>query len=383
MLVTRSTLQAIAPRLKSAVCPEEVFGLLAGQTPEKLAALKVVQRGLTRACHPDLAAPAEKTLATQLFQWLGVWEGIARLKIENGTYGDFLPYRAPAPLYTPVELAVRGRALKLTGLIAEGSFAGVHSADYEGADDSQRAVFVKIARSAGDNDLLEREYRVLKGFQQPDPDLDAEDFFEAQRPYVPCPLTSFSLLDETGAKHRANVLSVPRGRGWTAQALRRDKYPRGIDPKHVWWIFRRLLLTLWMAHQKGYVHGGVTPDHVLVFPEAHGLVLLDWTCAAKIEEEHVPALNPAFKAFYPPEVFRKEAALPSTDLFMAASTAIDMLGGGPGNCWIPPSVPDALGEALLSCLDPVASRRPQDAEVFHNQFGDLLGRRIYSPMLIR
>ncbi len=382
MLVTRSTLEAIAPRLEGAACPEEVFGLLAGQTPEKLAALKSVQRGLTRACHPDLAAPADKALATQLFQSLGIWEGIARLKIENGTYGDFQPYRAPSPPYTPVELVVRGRALKLTGLIVEGTFAGVHRAEYEGEDDSQRAVFVKIARSAGDNDLLEREYRVLKGFQQTDPDPDAEDFLATQRAYVPCPLTSFSLLDESGAKHRANVLSVPQGRCLTAETLRRDKYPCGIEPKHVWWIFRRLLLTIWMAHLKGTVHGGVTPDHVLVFPEAHGLVLLDWTCAAKIEEEHVPAINPAYKAFYPPEIFRKEAALPATDLFMAAATAIDMLGGDPGKRWIPSAVPAALGEALLSCLDPIASRRPQDAEAFHNQFGALLGRRIYSPMLI-
>lgn len=380
MLVTRSTLEAIAPRLESALCPEEVFGSLAGLTSAQLAALKSVQRGLTRACHPDLVAPADKVLATQLFQSLGLWEGIARLKIADGTYGDFLPYRAPTPAYTPVEVVVRGRALKLTGLIAQGTFAGVHRADYEGEDDSGRAVFVKLARSAGDNDLLEREYQVLKGFQQPDP--DAEDFFEKQRIYVPCPVTSFSLLDEMGAKHRANVLSAPRGCCITAETLRRDKYPRGIEPKHVWWIFRRLLLTIWMAHLKGYVHGAVTPDHVLVFPEAHGLVLLDWTCASKIEEEHVPALNPAYKAFYPPEVFRKEAASPTADLFMAAATAIYMLGGDPGKRWIPPSVPVALGDSLLSCLDPIASRRPQDAEVFHNAFGALLGKRVYSPMIV-
>ncbi|HEX9997459.1 MAG TPA: hypothetical protein VGB45_09975 [Abditibacterium sp.] len=381
MFATRSTLEAMAEHFESAVCPEEVFGALPGEARAQFAALKALQRELTRTCHPDLALPADKALATQLFQSLCQWEGVARLKIEDGTYGDFLPYRAPEAPYQPVELEVRGQKLKLTGLIAEGTFAGVHHAEMEG-ETAERVTFAKYARDARDNDLLEREYLVLKGFQHAHPDGAAEEFFQKQRVYVPAPRTSFSLLDETGAKHRTNVLSVPAGDCYTAEVLRRDKFPDGIEPKHVWWIFRRLLLTLWMAHLKGYVHGAVTPDHLLIFPQAHGLVLLDWTCAAKIGEEHVPALNPTFEAFYPPEIARKEVAFPATDLFMAASTAIYMLGSDPARRQIPRTVPAALAQALLDCLHPNPAQRPQDAEIFHNEFGALLGHRVYSQMFV-
>ncbi len=84
----------------------------------QLAALKSLHRELTRTCHPDLALPTDKALATQVFQSLGKWDSVARLKVEDNTYGDFLPYRAPAPPYQPVELVVRGQKLKLTGFLA-------------------------------------------------------------------------------------------------------------------------------------------------------------------------------------------------------------------------------------------------------------------------
>lgn len=362
-----------------ATCPEDVFGALNGTSSEKGLALKVQLRNFTKICHPDNAPSEDKSLATGAFQSLSQWEASARHKIESGTYGDHKPDVPTAP-YTPVELLVRGKTLRLTGLIAEGVFAGVHHAHLEG--ESGGALFVKHARDAGDNDLLAREFSVLKALHLPDANPQSEAFFVSQRAYVPHPVSSFSILDEHGVKHRANLLRVPDARAHTAETLRRDKFPTGIEPKHVWWIFRRLLLTLWMAYLKGYIHGGVTPDHLLVFPEEHGLVLLDWTCAAKIGEEHVPAINPAFRDYYPPELLRKEEAMPSADLFMAASTAVWMLGGDPAAHQIPDTVPAPLKHALLRCLDPVARRRPQDAEAFHNEFGVLLGHRVYAPMVI-
>jgi hypothetical protein len=380
MFPTRSTLEAIATRFESAHCPEEVFGNLDEPGTARLSALKQVQRDLTRACHPDRVLAADKALATGLFQALGYWEGIARLKIADGTYGDFRPYVPPAPPYVPVELSVRGKALRLTGLIGEGLFASVHSAQYEGEAGS--AVFAKYASNAADNDLLEREFKVLQAFQQPAPDYKTEEFLSKQRAYVPTPLTSFFMKDENGIKHRANLLATPQGRCFTAAELHRNQFPLGIEPRHVWWIFRRLLLTLWMAHRQGYVHGGVTPDHLLIYPEAHGLVLLDWTCAARTGEEHVPAINPEYRGFYPPEVLRKEAAMPATDLFMAASTAIFMLGGDPEKHELPGAVPESFRQLLLCCLAPMPSHRFQDALQFHDIFGAHLGRRVFSEMIV-
>ena len=33
------------------------------------------------------------------------------------------------------------------------------------------------------------------------------------------------------------------------------------------------------AHINGVIHGAVLPEHLLIHPEFHGLVLIDWTCA--------------------------------------------------------------------------------------------------------
>ncbi len=380
MIITRSTLEAMAGAFGKATCPEEVFGTLIGSPDQKRAALKIQLRNFTRSCHPDNALAADKELATQVFQSLAQWEDIARQKIESGTYGDKSVFPTPVAPYTPVEFVIRGKTLTLTSLIAEGVFTSVHSAEYD--NDTEGSLFVKYTRDASDNDLVEREFSVLTSFHLPGADPESEAFLVQQRAYVPYPVRSFSILDEDKAKHRANLLRVPKGRCYTAQTLRKEIFPAGIEPRHVWWIFRRLLLTLWMGHLKGYIHGGVTPDHVLVFPDEHGIVLLDWTCAAKIGEEHVPAINPDFQEFYPPELLRKEAAAASADIFMAAATAINMLGGNPVTHHIPDTVAEPLRRALLSCLDPVARRRPQDAELFHNEFGNLLGKRTYSHMVI-
>ncbi|RYX84392.1 hypothetical protein EON83_10795 [bacterium] len=378
MIATRSNLEAMAGAFGNATCPEDVFGNLVGASADKLMALKSQLRTFTKNCHPDNALSADKELATEVFQSLSKWESLAREKIEFGTYGDRNGYGASA--YTPVEFVVRGKTLTLTALIAEGVFSSVHRVEYD--NDVEHSNFVKYTRDVNDNDLLEREFSVLKSFQLPEADPVSESFFATQRAYAPHPVATFSILDEDKAKHRANLLRVPKGRCYTAETLRRDIFPDGIEPRHVWWIFRRLLLTLWMAHLKGYIHGGVTPDHVLVFPDEHGLVLLDWACAAKIGEEHVVAINPAYQDYYPPELLRKEVALPAADIFMAASTAIYMMGGNPATCQVPDTVPNDLRWALLRCLDPIAGRRPQDAEMLHNELGNLLGKRTYSHMVI-
>ncbi len=317
------------------------------------------------------------------------WQAAAQGKIDAGTYGDGKPYIAPLPAsaYTPTELTVRGKRLRLTGLLGEGVFASVHAAEYEGsALGCEWATFAKYARDGTDNDLLEREYSVLKTLAQPDEDKRAErDFYSKQRVYVPSPVTTFALRDADGARHRVNVLAVPEGACYTAATLRQSKFPHGLEPRHVWWIFRRMLLTAWMAHLRGFVHGGITPDHVLVFPQAHGIVLLDWTCAAHRDEESIPAIDPEWEGFYPPETLRKEKARPAADLFTMAATAVYLLGGDPTAHTIPATVPTPLCHALLRCLDPIARRRPQDAERFHRELGALLdkeGGRAYADLVV-
>jgi hypothetical protein len=382
--VTRESLVELEGMLTRAACPEDVFGALAGaDLAARRDALQKVYRTLSRACHPDLAAPDDRTLAGDVFVLLSDWRRRADAKLDADTYGD---RSAPSPAgYRPTTLTVRGRDLKLTHLLGEGTFATVHSAEIGGRN---QGAFVKVARDPADNDLLEREEAALRRLAEPDPRTAVEEFLENQRTYAPYALEAFLVPSAVpgGAPHRATLLSVAPGRRFTARALREQKFPDGVEPKHVWWIFRRLLLTLWMGHLKGLAHGAVTPDHLLVYPEEHGIVLIDWTCSAELNVEHVPALNPEWAAFYPPEVPARQPAGPETDIFMAAATAVYLLGGDPATGAVPPTVPAPCARFLRRCLDPDRARRPQDAEEAHEKFGGILeavhGKRRYAEFIV-
>ena len=54
-------------------------------------------------------------------------------------------------------------------------------------------------------------------------------------------------------------------------------------------MWRRLLVGLGWAHRAGVVHGAVLPEHVLIHPAEHGLVLVDW-CYSVAPGERIPAL---------------------------------------------------------------------------------------------
>jgi hypothetical protein len=136
-----------------------------------------------------------------------------------------------------------------------------------------------------------------------------------------------------------------------------------------------------MAHLKERIHGAVTPDHVLVYPEDHGMELLDWTCSCKIGKK-VVAYNPAYKQFYAPEILAKKNTSPATDIYMAAATAIYMLGGDHTKDSIPDSIPANVHTLLRKCIYKDANKRPQDAEVFYREFGDALGKKTYAPWVI-
>ena len=377
----RENLERLKMSFSRATCPEDVFGSLAGNAAERRLGLRTVYAKLSRSCHPDLADSRDKALAETVFGQLAQWKQQAEQKLAAGTYGDRQPLAPPAPAFAPIELCLRGRRLLLNRVVGEGTFATVYEAEYEGYTDG--AAFAKIARDTADNDLLMREQSTLRLLHEAHPDASVEAFLLRQRTYIPQTLTAFSVAEADGGKRRGTVLSVPTGRCFTIETLRKSKFPNGVEPRHAHWIFRRLLLTLWMAHLQGHIHGAVTPDHVLVYPEEHGIVLLDWTCAAKIGEEYVPAINPAFAAYCPPEMAKKAMAKPASDLYQAAATMIYLLGGDPAKSLTVPNVVSApIARALEGCLAANPRRRPQDAERFHNEYGEILlsvyGKRTYA-----
>lgn len=312
-------MENLQARLERATSPEAVFGPRESVTAS--------YRALAKGCHPDRVAPEDRALAEAVFKKLSYWRE-----------------RAGQP-----------------GLLAEGLHTTVVQSVFDG-----RPVVEKRLRNLADTDLLEREFRALLAIRAPHADPDVEHGFAAkQRAYLPEPVAFRKSATEV-----VSVFAFPEGHALTGQTLRERYYPEGVPAKHVWWIFRRLLLTLWLAHLRGLAHGAVTPDHLLIYPEAHGLVLLDWTCASRIGKEHVPLYDPAWEAFSPPELLAKAPATVASDLFQAAQTALYLLGNQP--------IDGPIRAFFTQCCDPEPTRRPQDAERAHERFGTLLGPRTFA-----
>lgn len=55
-----------------------------------------------------------------------------------------------------------------------------------------------------------------------------------------------------------------------------------LDPRHLVWLWRRVLESLGFLHGAGWTHGDVIPAHLLVHPANHGVMLIGWSQARRV-----------------------------------------------------------------------------------------------------
>ncbi|MEV0808937.1 serine/threonine protein kinase [Micromonospora sp. NPDC050200] len=238
-----------------------------------------------------------------------------------------------------------------------------HTGDLADLYDVGADRLLKLPRNPADNDLMVREARALR--------LIAEHGDPRYLPYVPRLVDSLPARDPaTGVERLVNVLA-------TAPGLRsldevRRAYPDGLDARDVAWMWRRLLVALGLAHRAGVVHGAVLPRHVLIEPDAHGVVLVDW-CFSVVDGGAVPALVPGHEEWYPPEVVAKRPCGPGTDLAMATRCMTHLMGD---------RAPRALRDFAAGSLRPALNARPDDAWRLLGELDQVLDR-LYGPRTFR
>jgi hypothetical protein len=69
---------------------------------------------------------------------------------------------------------------------------------------------------------------------------------------------------------------------WGSLADVQRHYPHGIDPRHAVWMWRRMLDVLGYVHAAGWTHGRLAPEHLLVHPGDHGILIIGWSRAQRI-----------------------------------------------------------------------------------------------------
>jgi serine/threonine protein kinase len=227
-------------------------------------------------------------------------------------------------------------------------------ADISGHGDGK---VLKMPRRPGDNDLMAAEAWALRTLWT-----EGE---AKHRAYAPKLIESFTHEDANRVRRTANVLERLDGFVPIADIGRR------IDPRDAAWMWRRLLVALGWAHRAGVVHGAVLPSHILIHPERHGVVLIDW-CYAVAPGQRIPALVSKYRDLYAPEVTAREGASAATDIFMATQSMIRLIDRPPA----------ALRRFADGCCLARPRMRPDDAWRLLAEFDELL-EDLYGPRTFR
>lgn len=291
---------------------------------------------------------AARPLAAEAFlRLLELYAGALR-KLGRDTFGDVSASHAPDSEEVDYCISTPRARYDVTSGLAQGQFSTVYSGHRNQRPEDR--VIIKIADGMEESARLQLEVQVLRQLHSDTSPL---------RIHLPRYLDQFKTDDG-----RTGVI-LSHADGYTIDEIR-QLYSLGMPPVHVIWVMRRLLSVLGYAHSRGILHGNVTPEHVLVRPWDHNVVLLDWSCAV---------VNPArtgegFKFHHPvysaPEVAEQKPPLPSADLYSLGLCMITLLGGDAKSQEMPASVDIRLQRFIKFFVRSSPIGRAQDAwEMFH------------------
>lgn len=366
-------LQLIAQLLENARKPEDIFGKLDGNQAD---ALRASYRLLTKVAHPDhYTDPQDQAVAEKVFRALQKWHASAEDKIKSSTYGlDGATDSTSAPT---VLVRNRKREYLVSGTsFAQGDLCNLYQCESV-QDGKEIGAIFKVARNPADNDLVWNEAQILK-------QLASSTEYEQFRAYVPQLVDSFDYRDSTASQaRRVNVLALAEGPYYSLKEVR-AAYPQGIDARDMAWIWRRLLIVLGFAHMSNVFHGAVLPTHILIQPENHGLVLIDWSYALfePASDEYIPAISTEYKDWYPPEVLAKEPPRSGTDIYLGALCMLYLLGGDVLKGTTPDSVPKRIQSFFRGTTLKGQAQRPQDALRLLDEFTELI-ESLWGPRKFR
>lgn len=134
-----------------------------------------------------------------------------------------------------------------------------------------------------------------------------------------------------------------------------------LDPEDVAWMTERIMNALSYIHRHGVVHGDLKPQNVIVQPEKHSLVLVDFGLAA-IKPSKTSGSKGYTELISPPEQVKGSPLLPQTDFYSVGMTMIyALVGGDPVRLQkqeVPHDVPKAMREFILRLIQKDVLSRP-------------------------
>jgi serine/threonine protein kinase len=228
---------------------------------------------------------------------------------------------------------VAGTLYRPLGRIASGESTEVLLG--ERACPTPERVILKVLRARQDADLFSREHETLLALHASNAPGTSELSHRISQPVARGVLSG----DESAP---VLVMRYLPGYYLTLADVERA-YPHGAPPEAIPWMWRRILEALTWVHASGWTHRAILPPHLLVHPRDHGVMLVGFSCAARIGESSVG--YPAEYADLVPSGNFDDTGI-RTDLVMAARCMLLAAGGARGTWTVPSRVPRPLAKLL-------------------------------------
>ena len=241
---------------------------------------------------------------------------------------------------------LEGHRYRLLGRLAQGESSDVFLAlrDHRLTE----RVVVKCLRAHEDRDLWEQEWETLRTLQQSSA-RGSEHFTRL----LPQPVASGEgRLGVRGREGRRLFTICGFASGFVHSFLDiADHYKDGVPPAAGVWLWKRILELTSFIHSSGFVHGAITPRHLLVHARDHGVRLCGFSSAVKIGEKLRAFPNDDFD-FCSEGAKGGGAVGPAHDICASARSVLSVMGGSPKKA--PGSAPDALAKLLERAAGPEA-----------------------------
>lgn len=320
----------VSTRILGAGSYVDIFG---DCDPVSLASIKARFSALIRYVHPDVVGQPNRSKAETATSKLNKLRDDAQQAFEQGTFGVVQPLMV---------LSGRSALHEVSGEL-HGSFdiTSGYRARSTLASGEVFETIVKVAKTHRDNDLLAQEaasLRILAGSGE-----DHAKFF-------PRLIDEFIVLD---GRRRLRATAQVAHPGFYNLVQIRQFFPDGLHPLDAAWIWRRMLWAIGGAHEQQLVHGAIVPQHVIIHPVMHGVLLVDWCYSLEALDSEYPPLKAVVgerRSWYPVEVFAKAPVSAALDLTMAARTLAYLLGGDPLSLTLPATVPAAMQRYIASIV---------------------------------
>ena len=334
--------QEIVNKIKAAKKPEDLFTknttwpITAGQ-------LKDQYLEMVKLVHPD--ANPDIAESGEVMALLNTLHDQGQKKLEDGMWGK-----------SKIITFDKNKVITDVEPLKKGDLCDIYRGLLDG-----KTVVVKVATSAAD--LIKTEAEILRKMYA---SKDISTFGK----YLP------KLIDSIKVNGKpANIFEyVPKS--YTLQQVIAE-YPEGLQGRHVAWMWRRMLEVCSWAHGLGIVHGAILPSNILIRPEDHGLVLLDWCYSVPMNSKGKADVE-VYKDFFPPELFRKMGLNGGADLYMIAKCVQALFTGDAQPAKWKKENPELMTGIAKSCMLASPRSRASDAwEVYESLAKNLA--KLYGP----